>query len=75
MPGCAAAHMLRLACWVSHMRLQCVMGHAHSWPKRGGWQVATDTRLWLHNALQETRGYLAQLIQAAVARSEAEVML
>ena len=37
------------------------------------WQVATDTRLWLHNALQETRGYLAQLIQAAVARSESEV--
>ncbi len=36
-------------------------------------QVATDTRLWLYNNLKVTRGYLADLIKAAVARAEAEV--
>ena len=35
-------------------------------------QVATDTRLWLYGALRETRGYLADLIKAAVARAEAD---
>jgi Lyase len=38
-----------------------------------GEQVATDTRLWLFNQLQLTRGYLADLIKAAVARAESEV--
>ena len=36
-------------------------------------QVATDTRLWLLNALKQTRQYLADLIKAAAARSESEV--
>jgi argininosuccinate lyase len=35
--------------------------------------VATDTRLWLYGALGQTRGYLADLIKAAVARAEADV--
>ncbi len=35
-------------------------------------QVATDTRLWLYGALGVTRGYLADLIKAAVARAEAD---
>ena len=34
--------------------------------------MATDTRLWLYGALRETRGYLADLIKAAVARAEAD---
>ena len=36
-------------------------------------QVATDTRLWLFRALEETRRALADLIKAAVARAETEV--
>ena len=35
-------------------------------------QVATDTRLWLVNALKQTRQYLADLVKAAAARSETE---
>ncbi len=35
--------------------------------------MATDTRLWLYGALGQTRGYLADLIKAAVARAEADV--
>lgn len=34
--------------------------------------MATDTRLWLYGALGQTRGYLADLIKAAVARAEAD---
>ena len=36
-------------------------------------QVATDTRLWLYGALQDTRVYLADLIKTAVVRAEADV--
>lgn len=36
-------------------------------------QVATDTRLWLKHELIDIKGQLADLIKAAVARSEAEV--
>ncbi len=36
-------------------------------------QVATDTRLWLYGALQDTRGYLADLIKAAISRAEEDV--
>jgi hypothetical protein len=36
-------------------------------------QVATDTRLWLYGALQETRGYLADLIKTAINRAELDV--
>ena len=36
-------------------------------------QVATDTRLWLYGALQDTRGYLADLIKTAITRAELDV--
>jgi argininosuccinate lyase len=36
-------------------------------------QVATDTRLWLFGALQETRGFLADLIKTAINRAELDV--
>ncbi len=36
-------------------------------------QVATDTRLWLYGALGDTRGYLADLVKAAIARAETHV--
>ena len=36
-------------------------------------QVATDTRLWLYGALQDTRGYLADLIKTAITRAEMDV--
>lgn len=36
-------------------------------------QVATDTRLWLYGALQDTRGYLADLIKTAINRAELDV--
>ena len=35
--------------------------------------MATDTRLWLYGALQETRGYLADLIKTAINRAELDV--
>ncbi len=35
--------------------------------------MATDTRLWLYGALQDTRAYLADLIKTAVVRAEADV--
>ena len=38
-----------------------------------GLQVATDTRLWLYGALQDTRGYLADLIKTAINRAEVDV--
>ena len=36
-------------------------------------KVATDTRLWLYGALQNTRGYLADLIKTAINRAELDV--
>ena len=36
-------------------------------------QVATDTRLWLMNKLNEIRGSLADLLRASVARAEQDV--
>lgn len=36
-------------------------------------QVATDTRLWLYGALQDTRGYLADLIKTAIDRAVLDV--
>ena len=36
-------------------------------------QVATDTRLWLLNKLNEIRASLADLIRASVARAEQDV--
>lgn len=36
-------------------------------------QVATDTRLWLLNKLNEIRAALADLIRASVARAEQDV--
>lgn len=36
-------------------------------------QVATDTRLWLYGALQDTRAYLADLIKTAIDRAERDV--
>ena len=50
-----------------HMRLRCKMLHMCRA------QVATDTRLWLYGALQDTRGYLADLIKTAVVRAESDV--
>lgn len=35
--------------------------------------MATDTRLWLYGALQDTRGYLADLIKTAIDRAELDV--
>lgn len=50
-----------------------VGGKLHTGRSRND-QVATDARLWLHDHLTtKTRGYLADLIKAAVARAEAEV--
>ena len=35
--------------------------------------MATDTRLWLYGALQDTRAYLADLIKTAIDRAELDV--
>ncbi|CAK0772145.1 glutamate N-acetyltransferase [Coccomyxa viridis] len=49
-----------------------VGGKLHTGRSRND-QVATDTRLWLYGALQDTRGYLADLIKTAITRAELDV--
>ncbi|DBA69022.1 hypothetical protein WJX79_006755 [Trebouxia sp. C0005] len=49
-----------------------VGGKLHTGRSRND-QVATDTRLWLMNKLNEIRGSLADLLRASVARAEQDV--
>lgn len=51
----------------------CNMQHHNGINKQCPLQVATDTRLWLMNKLNEIRGSLADLLRASVSRAEQDV--